>query len=293
MNRRVNQTNRDVLSIFRFIARHSAYLFFLLFCGLSILIMQLQRKETLDAIRVRSTELNASVSEQFLGFGDVFSLRDENDRLLLQNARLFAKVIREDTALRDTRDLNGVLKRDSTRVGRFFVARIVDRRFSPMDNMLVINAGSSDGIEKEMAVLTPEGLVGRVTAVSQNYARVMPVINKDFKVSVVSDSSGTLGVLSWKGGNEYLAHLENVPSSSRLKVGERLTTSDHSTFAIRGLPVGRVARISGSKLFSDVDVRLAVDFPSLSYVLVSSAKPSREKLEIMNGGETKHEPGRK
>ncbi|NTV03073.1 MAG: rod shape-determining protein MreC [Chlorobiaceae bacterium] len=282
-----------MLSIFRFIARHSAYLYFLLFSGLSILIMQLQRRETLDAIRSQGMAVNASVSEELTSFGDIFNLRDENERLLLQNARLFSKVIREETALRDTRNLNEIIRRDSTRVGRFFVARIVDRRFSPMDNMLLINAGSRDGIEKDMAVLTPDGLVGRVTAVSQNYARVMPVINKDFKASVVSDSSSTLGVLSWKGGNEYVAHLENVPTSSRLKVGERLTTSDHSTFAIRGIPVGRVVRISGSKLFSEVDVRLSVDFPSLSYVLVSSARPSREKLEIMKAEETKTEPKRK
>ena len=274
-----------MLSIFRFIARHSAYLYFLLFSGLSILIMQLQRKETLEAIRTNGMAANAAVSERLTGFGDIFSLRNENERLLLQNARLFSKVIREDTALRDARNLNDLIRRDSTRVGRIMLARIVDRRFSPLDNMLVINAGSRDGIEKDMAVLSPDGLVGRVTAVSENYARVMPVINKDFKVSVVSDSSSTLGVLAWKGGNDYMAHLENVPSSSRLKVGERLTTSDHSTFAVRGIPVGRVVRISGSKLFSDIDVRLSVDFPSLSYVLVSASKPSREKLEIMNGGE--------
>ena len=244
--------------------------------------MQLQRKETLDAILTNGMAFNAAVSEQLTSVSDIFNLRDENDRLLLQNARLFSRVISEETALRDTRNLNDLLKRDSTRTGRFFVARIVDRRFSPQDNMLVINAGSRNGIEKDMSVLTPEGLVGRVTAVSQNYARVMPVINDDFKVSVVSDSSSTLGVLAWKGGNECMAHLENIPTSSRLKVGERLTTSDHSTFAIRGIPVGRVVRISGSKLFSDVDVRLSVDFSSLSYVLVSSARPSREKLEIMN-----------
>lgn len=255
--------------------------------------MQLQRKETLDAIRTRGMAINATILEQLTSASDLFNLREENERLLLQNARLFSRVMHEETALRDTRNLNDILRRDSIRTGRFFVARIVDRRFGPMDNMLVINAGSRDGIEKDMAVLTPDGLVGRVTAVSLNYARVMPVISKDFKVSVVSDISSTLGVLSWKDGNEYMAHLENVPSSSRLKVGEWLRTSDHSTFAIRGIPVGRVVKISGSKLFSDVDVRLSVDFPSLSYVLVSSAKPSREKLEIMDTEATKMEPVRK
>ena len=280
-----------MLSFFRFIARHTAYLFFLLYCGISILLMQLQRKETLDAIRSQGLTVNASISEQLSYFHDLFNLREDNEHLLLQNARLFSQVMRQDTALRDAANLASVTRNDSTRtVGRFFVARIVDRRFSPTDNVLIINAGARQGIEKDMAVLTPDGLVGRVTTVSENYARVMPLINKDMKVSVVSDSTSTLGVLSWKGGIENIAHLENVPVSSRLKVGERLTTSDHSTFALRGIPVGQVIKISGRKLFSDIDVRLAVDFSSLSYVLISPARPSAEKLGIMNGDDVRKEP---
>ncbi len=247
--------------------------------------MQLQRKETIDAIRTKGLAVNASIAEQISYFNDLVNLREDNEHLLLQNAKLFSRVMSQETALRDARSLNAIAAKDAAPNGRFLVARIVDRRFSPTDNVLVINSGSNQGIVKDMAVLTPDGLVGRVTTVSGNYARVMPVINKDFKVSVVSDSTSTLGVLSWKDGNVDMAHLENVPASSRIKVGERLTTSDHSTFALRGIPVGRVAKISKGKLFSDIDVRLAVDFSSLSYVLVARAMPSGEKLDIMNGDE--------
>ncbi len=271
-----------MLSFFRFLARHTAYLFFLLYCGISILLMQLQRKETLDAIRTKGLAVNASISEQLTNVSDLFNLREDNEHLLLQNARLFSKVMREENALRDTRNLNAVVERENGPRDRFIVARIVDRRFDPTDNVLVINAGIRQGVARDMAVLTPDGLVGRVTAVSQNYARVMPVINKDFKVCVVSDSTATLGVLSWKGGHEAMAHLENVPSSSHIRIGERLTTSDHSTFALRGVPVGWVTRVSNGKLFSDIDVRLSVNFSTLSYVLVSPSTPSGEKLEIMN-----------
>jgi rod shape-determining protein MreC len=252
--------------------------------------MQLQRKETLDAIRTKGLAVNATVAEQLSYFNDLVNLREDNEHLLLQNAKLFSRVMAQETALRDARNLNAIAGKDAAPNGRFLVARIVDRRFSPTDNVLVVNAGSNQGIVKDMAVLTPDGLVGRVTTVSDNYARVMPVINKEFKVSVVSDSTSTLGVLSWKNGNELMAHLENVPSSSHIKVGERLKTSDHSTFALRGIPVGQVVRISKGKLFSDIDVRLAVDFSSLSYVLVAKAMPSGEKLEIMNGDEGEKVP---
>ena len=271
-----------MLSFFRFIAKHTAYLFFLLYCGISILLMQLQRKETLEAIRERGIAANAAVAEQIMNFSSIFTQKEDNERLMLQNARLFSRMMHQEQELRDAKAMNVAVTGDPAWSRQCTVARIVDRRFGPTDNMLLIDAGSNKGITKDMTVLTPDGLVGRVTTVSRNYAKVLPVINDDFMVSVVSDSTKTFGILSWSGGNERLAHMEHVPVSSNLKVGERLTTSDYSTFALRGIPVGQVVRMSKDKLFYNVDVRLAVDFSSLSHVLVSPVKPSEEKIEIMS-----------
>jgi rod shape-determining protein MreC len=272
-----------VLSLFRFIAKHIAYLYFLLYCGISILLMQLQRKETLDAIRERGLAMNASIAEQLSNFTAIFTLRQDNEQLLLQNARLFSQVMHQKQELSDAKAMQAASSEAPEWARQFKLARIVDRRFSATDNMLVIDAGSRHGITSDMTVLTPDGLVGRVIEVSENYAKILPVINKNFMVSVVSDSTRTLGLLSWQNGDERIAHMEHVPVSSTLKVGEQIATSDYSTFAIRGVPVGRVVRISKDKLFCNIDIRLAVDFSSLSYVLVSPAKPSREKIEIMNG----------
>ncbi|NTW52210.1 MAG: rod shape-determining protein MreC [Chlorobiaceae bacterium] len=276
-----------MLSLFRRIAKYTAYLYFLLYCGISIMLMQLQRKETLDAIKERGLSMNASIAEQISSFTGIISLRQENEQLLLQNARLFSQLMHQQQVLGDARSIQAASAGAPAWARQFRIARVVDRRFSATDNMLVIDAGSSQGITRDMTVLTPDGLVGRVTDVSRNYARILPLINNDFMVSVVSDSSRTLGLLSWQNGDERIAHMEHVPVSSSLKVGEQVTTSDYSTFAIRGIPIGRVVRISKDKLFCNIDIRLAVDFSSLSYVIVSPAKPSREKIEIM-GGETGH-----
>jgi rod shape-determining protein MreC len=271
-----------VSSFFRFIAKHTAYLYFLLYCSISIMLMQLQRKETLDALRERGLSMNAAISRQFTGATAIFTLERDNRQLFLQNARLFGQLLRQQAALRDASELNAIQATAPQWVGNYKVARVVDRRFSATDNMLIIDAGSRRGIAKDMAVLTPDGLVGRVIEVSPNYAKVLPVINQNFMVSVVSDSTRTSGLLAWRNGNERLAKMEHVPVSSKLLNGERLTTSGYSTFATRGIPVGQIIRISKDKLFYDIDVRLSVDFSSLSWVLVSLAKPSMEKIELMD-----------
>ncbi|NTU53002.1 MAG: rod shape-determining protein MreC [Chlorobiaceae bacterium] len=268
-------------SFFRFIAKHTAYLYFLLYCCISILLMQLQRKETLDAIHERGLAINASLADRLSEVSAVFSLKRDNELLFLQNARLFSRLLYQEDAIHDARALNTIIGNKPVWVDQFRVARVVDRRFSETDNMLIINIGRQQGVIRNMTVLTPDGLVGRVIDVSANYAKVLPVINRNFMVSVVSDSTRTTGLLSWQNGDERIAHMGHVPLSSRLLVGEQLITSDYSTFATRGIPVGQIIRISKDKLFYKIDVRLAVDFSTLSHVLVSPATPPREKVELM------------
>lgn len=272
-----------MLSLFRFIARHSSYLLFLVYCSVSLLLIQLQREETLHAIRELGMEANASIAELFSKFSGFLALKQENEHLLLQNARFFSQVMRQRTALLDAKNLDAVISRDTAGTGRFRIARVIDRRFSSKENVLFINAGSLQGVTRDMAVVTPDGLVGRITFVSRNYAKVLPVINDHFMVSVVSDSTNTFGVLSWKGGNERIAQVEHVPISSALRNGEQMLTSDYSTFALRGIPVGRVIRVRKDKLFYKIDVQLDVDFSSLSYVLISPARSPHEKIEVISG----------
>jgi len=270
-----------VTSFFRFIAKHTAYLYFLLYCSLSIAIMQLERKETLDMIRERGLAINAAVAEQLSGLWSLFTLKQNNERLFLQNARLMSKLLQQGVALRDIEDKQSLVENRADEMSRFTIARVVDRRFSATDNMLIIDAGKNNGITKNMSVMTPDGLVGRIIEVSDNYAKVLPIINRNLKVSVVTDSTRTNGLLSWSNGNERIAHIEHVPVSGTLLVGEGVSTSDYSTFACRGIPVGTIERISKDKLFYNVDIRLGVDFSSLNQVMVCPAKPSQEKLKLM------------
>jgi rod shape-determining protein MreC len=279
-----------VSSFFRFIAKHTAYLYLLLYCCISIMLMQLQRKETLEAIREQGLALNASIMDRLSSVTSVFALKQDNEKLFLQNAQLFSQLLRQQEELREAKAMNLLQAARPAGAGQFRIARVVDRRFSATDNMLIIDAGANQGVTRDMTVVTPDGLVGRVIDVSRNYAKILPVINSNFMVSVVSDSTQTTGLLSWRSGDERIAHMEYVPVSSKLLVGERVMTSGYSTFASRGIPVGQIIRISKDKLFYNIDVRLTVDFSSLSYVLLSPARPAKEKSDLM---ESPYLPGKK
>ncbi len=265
---------------FTLLLEHSTWLLFLLYCSIAILFIRLQRDDVQAILHSERSEFSAAINEQLMKFGTLFTMKKENERLMRVNTDLLSRVLTLETSAFDERNRQKILADTTLNASGFIMARVVDRKFSVRENMLLIDAGWKKGIKKDMTVLVPEGLVGRVTSVSENYARVMPVIHPDFKVIVVADSCGSMGVLSWSGGKEFLAQVEHIPISSRLKVNERFVTADFSTFSIRGIPVGRVVRLKPDNLFYAVDIRLAVDFSTLTQVLVAPLKINPEKIKM-------------
>lgn len=265
---------------FTLFSKYNTYLLFVIYCSIAFLFMKLQNENAFTRLRTSGLEFSAVINEKLMSLTYLFTLNKENERLMRVNTDLLTRVLNFETAAVDERNRRKILSDTTFNPSGYIIARVVDRKFSDRDNMLLINAGWKNGIQKDMTVLVPEGLVGRVTSVSEHYAKVMPVINTDFKVSVVSDSSNCMGLLSWSGGREFIAQIEHIPISSHLKLNERMVTSDFSTFSIRGIPVGRVVRIKPDKLFYNVDVWLAVDFSSLTQVLIAPLKREPEKVKI-------------
>ncbi len=268
--------------LFTLFFKYNALLLFLLYCSVSLLFIKLQNDNTFLKLRTSGVEFSAAINEKLVNLTRLLNVHKENERLMRVNRDMLSKVINIETLVGDERNRHKILTDSTFNASGFTMARVVDRKFSERENMLVINAGWKNGIKKDMTVLVPEGLVGRVTAVSEHYAKVMPLIHTDFKVSVVSDSSNSMGILSWNGGSESLAQVEHIPLSSHIKLHERIVTSDFSTFSIRGIPVGRIVRIKPDKLFYSIDVRLGVDFSSLTQVLIAPLKIEPEKVAIMS-----------
>jgi rod shape-determining protein MreC len=269
-----------VRKFFTLFFKYNALLLFLVYCTIALLFIKLQNDNTFSKLRTSGIAVSASVNEKLMNLTYLLNVDEENERLMQVNRDLLTKVLNFETSAIDERNLQKIVHDSTFNASKFTIARVVDRKFSDRENILVINAGWKQGIKKDMTVLVPEGLVGRVISVSEHYAKVMPVIHTDFKVSVVSDSSSNMGILSWSGGSEAIAQVEHIPISSHLKLNERIVTSDFSTFAVRGIPVGRVIRIKPDKLFYSIDLQLAVDFSSLSLVLVAPLKIEPEKVAM-------------
>lgn len=270
-----------MLKLIKFFGNNNAYLLLLLYCGIAWMLIRFEKSDPVNNLQARSTELRAAFSQSLSDLGHYFSLKEENEKLALQNSSLLGQIIHKNNMLRDSADIKHLDEFVENRPVRLISARVVDRRFDTRENILIINAGRNQGIKKDMAVLTPDGLVGRVVLVSDNFAKVMPVIHSEFGVSVFSDSNNTHGVLRWNGKEEQTAQMHYVPVSSPILTGETVHTTDFSTFAFRGITVGQIVEITPNKQFYRINVRLGVNFSTLSHVLVAEKTTDPEKVEII------------
>ena len=149
-------------------------------------------------------------------------------------------------------------------------ARIIDNSVRKRDNMLVINAGSDDGVAPEMGVVSGTGVVGIVSAVTSHYALVMSVLNSHSSISCRLRGTEYFGYLKWKGGSPLRACMDDVPRHAHIKKGDIVETSGFSAVFPAGIFLGRVAEIKNSSdgLAYELEILLSTDLANLRHVSV-------------------------
>lgn len=219
-----------------------------------------------------SNAVAASVLEFSRTSDNYFGLREINESLALENARLRKQLsaYAEGT----------VVLPDSNRVMpyAFVTARVIDNTTGLSRNFITINKGRADGVEVGMAVVGQVGIVGKVKAVSEHYAVIISLLNIDEHVSVQLTRTGNFGTLRWDGENPAYAKLLYLPRHASVWAGDTLVTSGYNAVFPARMPVGviRKAELSSDAMFYDVVVELAQDFSRLRYVDVIQSRNAAE-----------------
>jgi len=166
----------------------------------------------------------------------------------------------------------------------FVVASVVNNSVHQRSNYITINKGSLDGIEKDMGVITSNGVVGTVLNVSPHFSTIKSLLHPDTKISVSVDStSSAFGSLVWGDNTESrFAMVRDIPNHVKLYVGQPIYTSGYSTKFPKGIKVGYVVQtdiVSGGS-FKDVRILLTTKFEKLTHVYIVKDKLAKEKLEL-------------
>ena len=190
------------------------------------------------------------------------SLRQENARLREENARLLSW----QTAARRLENENERL-RDLARFkdgpeAAFITARIVGDSVSAYVRGALLNVGTRGGVAHGQAVVTGEGLAGRIAEVGDNSARVLFVTDVNSRLPVQIERTRERAILA--GDNSPMLRLTLLQSVAGVQPGDRIVTSGHGGSFPVGIPVGEVVATSGD----NVRVRPFTDFSRLEFVRV-------------------------
>jgi len=188
-------------------------------------------------------------------YQDNLRLMQENDRLL-QWQQIALKLSA------DNRELRGLLKTVPETAVSYVTARVIANSGGGYVRTVMVNAGSEQGLARGQAVITGEGLAGRLTEVGSRAARVLLITDLNSRIPVVVESTHANAVLA--GDNSPRPHLLYVGAGSALKIGDRVLTSGEGGVFPPGLPVGVVAALDAN----GGEVEPYVELSQLGYVLV-------------------------
>ncbi len=133
---------------------------------------------------------------------------------------------------------------------------------------IIIDKGKNDGIRWDMPVVNALGVVGRVVSVSNNYAKVLLIIDQNSAVDCLTQRSRDRGMV--RGTSTEVCKMDYVAKSCDAVVGDLVITSGLGGVFPKGLPIGRISSVreGEDRLFKDIDVIPSVDFSKLEEVLV-------------------------
>ncbi len=197
-----------------------------------------------EPVRSAFTNLASGASAALDDFQEFGELRDENAALRAEVAELRAQITRLNNAERENELFREALSYlDEHPELELVTARIVGRDSLDMLDTIVIDRGASSGIRVGMAVVANGGLAGRVTAVTDATADVLPVHSPQSTVSVVAqgDEVTADGTLDGAQGGELV--MRHIDADAPVEVGNFVVTSGLGGSLPRGIPVGRVMAI--------------------------------------------------
>ena len=166
-------------------------------------------------------------------------------------------------------------------------AKIINNSVNKQLNYITLNKGSVHGIQREMGVVTSNGVVGVVKSVSKNFSTVISVLNSRLSISAKLKKNDYYGSLTWDGKDYRKAKLSDIPFHVPIQQGDTIVTSGYSATFPAGVLLGTVDEILSSSggNFHEIVVLLSNDFKSLSHVKVIGDLLKTERIELEKGEE--------
>ena len=190
-------------NIFLFIARFSNLFFFLLLQAAALTMLFRYNKFHEAAYMNVANEATGRVFLRYNSVETYFSLKKENEKLREQNAQLLNLLKNDFSAPDSSRQLiTDTIRIDSIEQYRKFLflpAKVIGNSVDEQNNYLTLHRGYNQGVNVNMAVVGPEGIIGKVINVSPNMSVVMSLLHRKNSVVALLKKGSGFGEVIWDG----------------------------------------------------------------------------------------------
>jgi len=264
-----------------------AILLFAQVLGLAIQVKRSSDNTTTRLIRIWALEavtpfekgivwVQNGIRNLWQGYFYLRGVREENRALkqTIEQLKIERASLSEDAE--QAHRLQALLDFKEQSIAKTVAAQVIGSSGSEQSRSIYIDKGSRDGVKPDQAVITADGVVGKVLRVLQDHTASVLLINDQTSgVGALLANSRLQGVLRGTSTGEVV--LEKVMTDEAVKPGEKVITSGGDRIFPKGLPVGTVTKVSpGPELFLNIRVKPAADLNRLEEVLVITEEQRKE-----------------
>ena len=222
------------------IIRYKNFLFFFFLSSISLLFSAKKSDYHNTQLAKSSLFLAGIIHQPFDNLSRYFDLKEENQRLQLENNTL------KNLVLEKFKQSEISTLEDENLAGPNYwslPAKLIRNSYTQNRNILLLDKGKNDGVTKEMGVIGTKGIIGIVNQTSQGYATVLSILNLDLKINAKFQNSNVFGSLYWTGKAPNKMLLSDVSVINPVKVGDTLVTGGMSSYFPEGIIIGTVTEI--------------------------------------------------
>ncbi len=214
-----------------------------------------------------------------------FSLPKENKELADDIFELNKKISKMTRAL-EIAKLDSLARIDMELASdkfKFMPAAVVKNSLNKQHNYLIIGKGSDDGVRPQSGIITADGVVGIIDAVSRHYSYAISFLNSELSISARIGNDGAAGPMVWDGKHIDGALLREIPLQYKFDEGDTVYTSGYSSIFPPDIPLGVTGdtRIVNGATY-EVKIKLFQDFSALRYVTIVTNSDIQEIEDLEN-----------
>ena len=261
--------------IINFVIRHKNFLLYLFLLLLSLAFTIQSHSYHQSRFFNSANWITGNIYETKQSISAYFDLREENEKLIVENQRLRKMLF--NIAPKDTISLDSTQMRYTITTGR-----VIKNSFAESRNYITINRGREDSIKPDMGVITSKGILGIIENTSANYATVQSILNENSNINAKIKNTDHFGSLVWDTKRYDVVQLIDIPRMVSLNIGDTIVTGAMSSIFPENIPIGTIQKfdLDTANSFYQIDVKLFNDMTNIRHVYIVNNVHRKEIQEL-------------